>query len=232
MLHDSGLRVEIARLIYPGWFTPSQVDIVSDTDGNNVPEVVAMGNTTEGIPAWMLHDFKSKRLIRASKQPAWSSFAYLNTLEDISGNSIDDVAWLGTTSDGKYFTRVQDANTASLVNTHVMPGWFSPTQFMTTADSSGNGSSEFVALGTTSDGKNAWISRDSNSGVQNSASVFPAWYQPSVLRVIPDITDDSANDILVIGQTTDGKSVVMMQEEVSGQQIRVFTLPGWFTPTL
>ena len=65
--------------------------------------------------------------MRAIKQASWFTLNNLEKLDDVTGNTLEDIVWLGNTSDGKYFFKVEDANTATPTITHInnasgMPG--------------------------------------------------------------------------------------------------------------
>ncbi len=230
MLHDSGLKVEIGRYVYPRWYSPVAINIVKDTDGNNKPEVVSSGTSSDGKSVWMLHDLHSKTQLRAVKQASWYSLTNLQQLDDVSGNTLDDVVWLGNTTDGKNFFKIEDANTGILDSTYIYPSWYTPNMLTSQQDSSGNGFAEIVSLGTTTDGKKAWQAHDAYNHTVSAAKVFPAWYQPQTLKVLPDVDGDGVEDILVRGSTTDGKTVLMVQSGATGADIKVLVLPSWFTP--
>ena len=87
-----------------------------------------------------------------------------------------------------------------------------------------------MTLGTTSDGKKAWQAHDAYNHSISAAKVFPAWYQPQTLQVLPDVDGDGIEDILVLGSTSDGKSVIMVQSGVDGTDIKLLVLPSWFVP--
>ena len=230
MLHDSGTKVEYSRHIYPSWYTPSRIVITNDMNGNNKPELLSQGVASDGRSTWMVHDVHTKALLSSQKQASWLSMADGSQLSDISGNQLDDYAWLGETSNGKKLMRVQDAKTGAVVNTLHYPGWYTPLKMALQADSDSSGFAEVVSLGQTSDGKRAWLSHDSYHHNQLAARVFPAWYQPTSIKTIPDINNDGVEDILVRGNTSDGKVVLMVQNGQSGQDIKVIVLPSWFTP--
>ena len=230
MLHDSGLKAELGRYVYPSWYSPSAVSIVKDTDGNNVPEVVSSGTSSDGRSTWMLHDLESKAQLRAVKQAPWFILNNLQQLDDVSGNTLDDVIWLGNTTDGKNFFKVEDANTGTLDSTYIYPNWYTPSMVTSQQDTSGNGYAEIVSLGITSDGKKAWLAHDAYNHTVSAAKVFPAWYQPQTLKVLPDVDGDGIEDILVRGSTSDGKSVIMVQSGATGADIKIMVLPSWFVP--
>ena len=230
MLHDSGSKAEMNRYIYTSWYSPAQIRVVKDTDGNNQPEVVSNGVASDGRSVWMLHDLYSKAQLRAVKQPAWSTLNQLQKLDDVSGNTIADIVWLGSTTTNRNFFRIEDANTGALDSTFIYPGWYIPSMIASQEDSSGNGYAEIVTLGTTSDGKKAWQAHDAYNHSISAAKVFPAWYQPQTLQVLPDVDGDGIEDILVLGSTSDGKSVIMVQSGVDGTDIKLLVLPSWFVP--
>ena len=230
MLHDSGQKREMSRYIYPRGYTPTSIDIVKDTDGNNMPEVVSSGTHDDGKSVWMLHDLHSKQILRQMIQKPWLTLNSLQRLDDVSGNSLDDVVWLGNTTDGKNFFKIADANTGELDSTFIYPGWYTPTLVTGQKDSSGNGFVEIVSLGSTSDGKKAWLAHDADNKTVSTAKVFPGWFQPKTLSVLPDVNGDSVEDIQVRGLTSDGKFVVMIQSGATGADIKVIVLPRWFVP--
>ena len=230
MLHDSGLKVEMGRYVYPSWYSPTAISIIKDTNGNDKPEVVSSGVSSDGKSVWMLHDLHSKAQLRAVKQAPWYSLNNLQTLGDVSGNSLDDVVWLGNTTDGKNFFKVEDANTGALDSTYIYPSWYTPNMITSQQDIRGNGYAEIVSLGTTSDGKKAWQAHDANNHSLSASKVFPTWYQPLTLKILPDVDGDDVEDILVRGSTSDGKAVIMVQNGVTGADINILVLPSWFVP--
>ena len=230
LLHDSGLRSEMARLIYPNWFSPAALSIVKDTDGNGKPEVVSSGVASDGRAMWMLHDLSSKQQLQATKQAPWFNLKSMQSLADVSGNTLDDLLWLGGTSDGKNFFKIADASTGNNAETFIYPVWYTPSVITSQQDTSGNGYAEIVSLGTTSDGKKAWLAHDADNHTVSAARVFPRWYQPQSLQVIADVNGDGVEDILVRGSTSDGKSVIMVQNGATGADIKVLVLPSWFVP--
>tara|TARA_R110000737_G_scaffold256229_1_gene265125 strand:+ start:177 stop:3377 length:3201 start_codon:yes stop_codon:yes gene_type:complete len=232
MLHDSGLKSEIARYVYPSWYSPTAMSIIKDTDGNSKPEVVSNGTSNDGRVVWMLHDLHAKQELSAVKQAPWFNLVNLQQLSDVSGNSLEDVVWLGNTTDGKNFFKIADANTATVDSTYIYPNWYTPIMITSQQDSNGNGYAEIVSLGTTSDGKKAWQAHDAKTKAVTAARVFPAWYQPQSLKVIPDVNGDDVQDVLVLGATTDNKTVFMVHNGVSGDDIKTIILPNGFIPIL
>jgi hypothetical protein len=228
MMHDVAWRAEISRLVFPSWYNPVSYSLVKDTNGNGFPELLSGGVASDSKATWMLHDLHTTQQLRAQKQAAGLSMLDAERLSDISGNSSDDAVLLGKNANNKYFLRVQDANTGSMVDTLNYPGWFAALDVAVQKDINSSGFNDVVTLGQTSDGKKAWLTHDSYHHNQLVARVFPAWYQPTAIEIIPDINGDGAQDILVEGETSDGKVVLMVQHGKTGRDIRVIVMPSWF----
>ena len=138
---------------------------------------------------------------------------------DVDMNGVDDIPLLVDLSNGKQAVMFHDSATGNQTTAITLPSWFiaeqmKPIFFATTVPNSITPTvlQHIVTLGATTDGKKAWLVFDINSKTLVSSFAFPVWFQPKQLLVVEDVNGNYKDEILVFGQTSDGKSVWMMHD--------------------
>ncbi|TMO82041.1 lectin like domain-containing protein [Pseudoalteromonas spongiae] len=224
MLHDSWVKNEISRIVLPSWYLPTNVIVYTDVNGNNKPEVLTKGTASDNRSTWIMYDLLSKQQIKAVKQASWLTVGDNTHLADTSSNNKDDHAWLGKTTDSKHIFRTEDSYSGETIKSLTYPGWYAPTLLAITEKKSGNGTA--ISLGITSDSKYAWFSHDTVSLQQITSKVLPNWFTPSQIRAVNDLSGDSIEDVLIMGETTDSKRLILGQDSQTGTHLKTFQLPA------
>jgi hypothetical protein len=171
----------------------------------------------------MNYDLTTKQVLKAVKQVSWLTVGEHEYLADISSDNKDDFTWLGQTSDNKSLFRTEDSFTGALVNTYTYPGWYTPSK-MSIANSVG-GNDQVVSMGITSDSKSVWFSHDSLTLTQIASKVLPNWFSPRDIKSTNDLTGDKIEDLLVWGETSDDKTIILLFNSQTGGQIKAIKLP-------
>lgn len=226
-LHDSGLRKEIKRYIYPNAFQATEIKVIKDMNANSVPEVITAGTLSTGQSAWKVQDLNTLKNISEKAQPNWMQVSNISTLHDASWRKEDDILSLATSSDGKKFLIAQDSQNKSTTFSYTLPNWFTPLQTLSLKDIDGNGYSEALVLGRSGSQYALWAIDTNHKKIILSYS-FPGWFTPNNVNPITDVNSDGYEDIQVLGLTSDNKVTFMIFSGLTGQNIKSIKLPGWF----
>jgi M6 family metalloprotease-like protein len=226
MLNDSWVKNEISRIVFPRWYSPTSITVYPDSNGNNSAEVITQGISLDSRSTWMNYDLASKQLLKAVKQVSWLTIGEHEYLEDISSNTKDDFTWLAQTSDNKSLLRIEDSYTGALVNTYTFPSWYTPNKLSIAKSVGGN--DQVVNMGVTTDSKSVWFSHDSLTLTQISSKVLPNWFTPRDIKSTNDLTDDKIEDLVVWGETSDDKTIILLFNSQTGAHLRTIQVPvGW-----
>lgn len=139
------------------------------------------------IPSWFTAD--SAKVVRNSNKDNNP-----NTLET------NDVVLAGNTSDGKRAWVIIDGASGKLFQSLAFPSWFTPLEMQVVPDVTGNFKDEVLMFGSTSDNKRVWMSHDTGTRTEISRVVYPSWFTPSELVIVPDTTK---YDVFTYGVKTD-----------------------------
>jgi hypothetical protein len=241
MLHDSGTNVEYSRYIYPRWFAPASLDIVSDVNGNTKPEIISEGTTSDAYSAWILHDLHTKAVIHSKKinLPSYRYASVKSTLiSDISGNGFDDYVWFSKdTKNDALYALGNDIKNGDTLLSQLFSENVSPINLTMLKDIDGNGFDEIALLVENQDGSKMWYRYGANyhTTLGNSLDYtatysLPNLFNPTDINALPDVNGDAFEDILIRGTNNEGKVVLMIQDGVTGYNIRQIVLPSWLTP--
>lgn len=159
---------------------------------------------------------------------------------------MDELAWVGTTWNNRKFLANQDWATNSIKQNNYFPSWFTPTDMSSVSYYWGGIHNYLLTLGNTTDGKKAWAIFTKNAGTPLASHAFPLWFTPKKVASLPrtKLTVDFytlqtsgyrvEDYILISGETSDGKDVIMMQNSYDwGDGINTLTtivLPSNFKP--
>jgi alpha-tubulin suppressor-like RCC1 family protein len=144
------------------------------------------------IPSWFTAD--SAKIVR-------------NSNKDTNPNTpeTNDVVLAGNTSDGKRAWVIIDGDSGKLFQSLAFPSWFTPLKMQVVPDVTGNFKDEILMFGSTSDNKRVWMSHDTGTRIEVSRAVYPSWFIPSELVIVPESTDLAIKkyDVFTYGVKTD-----------------------------
>lgn len=150
---------------------------------------------------------------------------------DINKNGSVDIPVLGVINGTNFMVQFYDANSGVKTNQLWSPAWFIPSSVAIVSDMNADRVNDTLLFGETSDGKKAWLILDTKTNSILKLVAFPTWFIPSQLSLVDDFNGNFKDEILVFGETSDGKNLWIMHDGGLGVEMARHIYPSWFSAT-
>jgi hypothetical protein len=214
----------------PSGYTPSDVEVVPDADGNGVPEVAVLeARDTDGRMVVEVKNASGPTNPNSVWFMAGNSPIDLAVVGDKDGNGVPEVAVLSSRdSDGRVVVEVKNADGA----TGPSSVWFMQGQaglaVKSVGDADANGVPDIAVLSTRlSDGRVLVEVKNAAGATNGRALWYPAGYGARDIAVLPDLDGSGVAEagVLLI-RNSDGR-IVVQRRNAAGTQAPV---DYWFLP--
>jgi hypothetical protein len=214
----------------PSGYTPSDVEVVPDADGNGVPEVAVLeARDTDGRIVVEVKNASGPTNPNSVWFMAGHTPIDLAVVPDKDGNTVPEVAVLSSRdSDGRVVVEVKNADGA----TGPSSVWFMAGQtglaVKSVGDADANGVPDIAVLSSRASDGRVLVEVKNAAGATNGRALwYPAGYGARDAAVLPDIDSNGVAEAGVLLIRNSDSRIVVQRRNAAGTQAPV---DYWFTP--
>ncbi len=204
---------------------------IPDLNGNSSDDLACLSVNDNGGVRVVVRDSLSREKLSVLHFPGRFAPLAMTMVPDLDGNSVAELAVLGTDVNGTVRVTIKDSVSDALVNAINFPSRFSPISFSTLPDLNGNGVPEIAVLGVDNSGKIRVIIKDAETRANINTLSFPSGITPVSMTSISDLDGNGVPELAVLWIGEFGKVGVMMKDPSTRSQVNVVYFPPRFMPT-
>jgi len=199
---ESGALVSQSGL--GGVFSGNDIAVISDTSGNNEPDLAILGVNSSGAARVQIRDAATGAFVRSISFGTVKEVVRLREMADISGNNKPELAVLSLQPSGQSRVQIRDSVTGLIVANVFNGTLYRPVDLDILNDVNNNGDPEVATLGVVIDQQKPTIGkiRVQIKDVSNGGLVFNSFYGandlPKRISAIADVNQNTSPDFAVL----------------------------------